>query len=100
MIEELNDDIFYEYIAQGLKTIWFTAPWCGYCTKQKAVLEEMPEIQTGVLNSEKSPLATHKFNVTAFPTLIIFRDGKEINRYLGLKDKFEIMNILTKYIKK
>lgn len=99
MIEELKDDNFYEYIGHGLKTVWFTAPWCGYCTKQKAILNDMPEIQTGLINSEESPLITHKFNVTAFPTLIIFKNGLEINRYLGLKDKFEIMNILTKYIK-
>lgn len=99
MIEELKDDNFYEYIKHGLKTVWFTAPWCGYCTKQKAILNDMPEIQTGLINSEESPLITHKFNVTAFPTLIIFKNGLEVNRYLGLKDKFEIMNILTKYIK-
>ena len=99
MIAELEDDNFYEYIEHGLKTIWFSAPWCGYCTKQKAILEDMKEIQTGLINSEESPLVTHKFNVTAFPTLIIFKNGLEINRYLGLKDKFEIMNILTKYIK-
>ncbi len=99
MITELNDENFAEYVGKGLKAIWFTATWCGYCVRQKAILEEMKEIQIGMVNSEKAPLITHKFNVTAFPTLIIFKNGTEINRYLGLKDKFEIMNILTKYLK-
>ena len=99
MIEELKDYNFYEYIEHGLKTVLFTAPWCGYCTKQKVILNDMPEIQTGLINSEESPLVIHKLNITAFPTLIIFKNGIEVNRYLGLKDKFEIMNILTKYIK-
>lgn len=99
MITELNEENFAGYIGAGLKPVWFTAPWCGYCTRQKLILEEMKEIQIGLINSEKAPIITHNFNVTAFPTLIIFKNGSEINRYLGLKDKFEIMNILTKYLK-
>lgn len=99
MITELSDENFAEYVGKGLKPVWFTAPWCGYCVRQKAILDEMKEIQIGLINSEKAPIETYKFNVTAYPTLIIFKDGKEINRYLGLKDKFEIMNILTKYVK-
>lgn len=99
MIKNLDGANFFENISKGLKLVCFSAPWCGYCTKQKAILNEMNEILIYSVDSGQSPEIIYKFKITSFPTFIIFQNGEEINRFLGLHDKYEIMNILTKYMK-
>ena len=41
MITELNEQNFEESIKKGIKLVAFTAQWCGYCKKQKPILDEI-----------------------------------------------------------
>lgn len=100
MIVNVNDNNFVEYLSKGLKIVEVFAPWCGYCAKQRAEIDSMKDIEIGVLNSEASPALMQKLNITAFPTMVVFKNGKELNRFLGLKTKFEIMDIITRYLNK
>lgn len=99
MIVEINDDNFLEYVSNGLKIVEVFAPWCGYCTRQRVELEKMDNVNIGALNSENTPISMKMLNVTVFPTLVVFKNGKELNRFLGLKTKYEIMDIISRYIK-
>ena len=55
MITKLNGTTFDNYIAKGLKIVEFYAIWCGYCSKQFSVLNEMKEVEFGMLNAEEAP---------------------------------------------
>ena len=93
MIIELNNENFDENVSKGLKLVEFYAPWCGYCSKQNAVLEEMKD-------GDNSPAITQKYGINAYPTFLIFNDGKAVNKFSGLHTKFELMNILMQFMKK
>ena len=100
MIIELNNENFDENISKGLKLVEFYAPWCGYCAKQNAVLEEMKEITVYKINGDNSPAIAQKYGINAYPTFLIFNDGKAVNKFSGLHTKFELMNILMQFMKK
>lgn len=99
MIINLDKSNYFQNISTGLKLVEFYADWCGYCARQADILKNM-EITVYAVNSDTSPEIVHKYGITSYPSFVLFRDGKEITRFSGLRDKFEIMDILTKFIKK
>lgn len=99
MITELNKNNFKEYISSGLKLVEFYAPWCGFCKKQRPVLEQMNKIQIGMINSEYEPEIFRKYGVNSFPTFLVFKNGKELERFLGMRSKFDLMDVLLRHMK-
>ncbi len=96
MIKVLNDNNFNSMIKEGIKLVFFTAPWCGYCQKQKPVLKEISgkNIWIGEVNGDENPHLTTRFSIHAFPSFIIFKDGKAISQFAGFHSKEEIENKL------
>lgn len=99
MITELDKFNFKEETKNGLKLVEFFADWCGFCTRQEPILEEMDKIWIGKVNTDENRELAQKFSVSSLPSFIIFKDGNEVERFQGLHSKFDLMNILTKYIK-
>ena len=98
MITELNNNNFETETKSGLKLVLFSATWCGYCQKQKAVLNELKDIWFGEVDADKSPEITEKFGIMSFPTFVLFNQGKGIAKFSGLHSKSELLNQLMKYI--
>lgn len=96
MLKKLDKTNFAEEIQSGLKVVEFYAPWCGYCKKQEEVLQEMDKVYIGQVNTDEDAQIAIKYKVNAFPTFIIFKDGKETERFSGFKNKFDLMNIVMK----
>ena len=99
MMINLNNDNFEDETKSGLKLVLFSAKWCGYCQKQKAVLNEMPDIWVGLVDSDESPQLTERFGIMSFPTFVLFLQGKPTAKFVGLHNKSELLNQLMKYIK-
>lgn len=76
--------------SQGALLVDFFADWCGPCRMQLPVLEEFaeahPEVKVVKINTEEALEITSRFEVTSLPTVIFFKDGKEISRKVGLQD--------------
>lgn len=100
MITELNDKNFDETVSKGLKLVEFYAPWCGFCAKQNIILEEMKEITVYKIKGDEFPLITTRYGINSYPSFIIFKDGKPVNKFSGLHTKFELMNLLIQHLKK
>jgi len=98
MIIDINENNFDKYVSEGLKVIVFSASWCSYCNKQNEVFKELPNIQFGKIDGDKSHNLLAKYGIMGFPSFIIFKDGKELIKFSGYKNKFELMNILTRYL--
>lgn len=78
----------------------FWAPWCGPCKMIAPVLEELSrEIEgkaaIGKLNVDENPQSAGNFGVTGIPTLILFKEGKETNRFVGFADKLRLISFLN-----
>lgn len=75
----------------------FYADWCGPCKMMAPVVEELAgELQgkarVGKINVDENQDLAMKYEVKSIPTLIIFKEGKEINRFVGVRDKNELLN--------
>ncbi len=85
-----KSDQFHEIIGKGISLVDFNTPWCGPCRHQSPIIKELSEQYKNRANifevniDEKRALA-FKFNIRSIPTMIIFKDGKEIERFVGLQ---------------
>ena len=67
----------------------FWATWCGPCMRQGPIVEELAAegYTVGKVNVDEEPGLAQQFQVMSIPTLIIFKDGKEAKRLVGLTPK-------------
>ena len=67
----------------------FWATWCGPCMRQGPIVEELAGegYSVGKVDVDQELALAQKFQVMSIPTLIIFKDGKEAKRLVGLTAK-------------
>ena len=77
------------------------APWCAPCKAVAPVLDELAveysgRIKIAKLNVDDNPLTSSRYSVRSIPTMLLFKDGKEVNRMVGALPREEIeKNILA-----
>ena len=92
---------FQTTIQKGLFLVDFSAPWCAPCRALEPVIEKITEKyknRASVLEiniDEQRELAS-SFNVQSIPTLMIFKDGEEIERFIGLQSEKLLCSHLDK----
>ena len=102
MIRELNEQNFNEYIKKGIKFIAFLADWCSFCQQQKPVLKELSDndIFVGTVDSDCNPNLVQQWNIQAFPSFILFKNGEPITTFSGLHTKYDLLNKLLNSLNK
>ncbi len=100
-IKELSDANFQAQVKNGVMLVDFWAAWCMPCKMMAPVLNETAEelgstAKIGKLDVDSNRAASAKYGVRSIPTLILFKNGKEVNRFVGVKTK----DFLLKEIKK
>jgi len=99
-LKYLDDQNFQETIAKGVTLVDFYADWCGPCRRIAPIIEELAgelhgKVTVAKLDIEKAQQTTAQFQVMSIPTIIVFKDGKEFKRIVGLTDKRGLMNLIT-----
>jgi len=100
-IKKLTDQNFEHQIKSGVMLVDFWATWCMPCKMMAPVLNNLSEDLTGnasvgKLDVDQNQAASAKYGVRSIPTLVLFKNGKEINRFVGVKTK----DFLLKEIRK
>ena len=76
----------------------FWATWCGPCQMMAPILHEleteMPDVQIGKVNVDEQMDLARQFRVVSIPTLIIFKNGQEVQRMVGVTSKEELKDAL------
>jgi thioredoxin 1 len=100
----LTDTNFDETIKNSkVALIDFWAGWCGPCRALAPTIEELArdyngKVLVGKLDVDESPNTAECFQVFSIPTLIVFKDGCEVERLVGLCAKSNIENLLKKHL--
>ena len=77
----------------------FWAPWCGPCRMVSPVLEEIAmrypgKIKVVKINTDENPDISMRYGIQGIPTLILFKNGQEVNRLVGAAPRQEIERFL------
>src|SRR5574344_1282128 len=102
---DINDNNFDDEVinAQGLTIVDFWSPWCGPCRKLGPVLDEIASEYDGKisilkLNTDENLKTAKDYSVSGLPTLLLFKEGKAVERLVGLMPKTSIISNIEKHI--
>lgn len=103
LVKKLNADDFNETISEGLILVDFFAEWCPPCRMLEPILEEIAEQMQGKIklckiDIDQAQSVTSSYQVTSVPTLILFKNGKEVNRTEGLKDVDVLKEFISEHL--
>jgi thioredoxin 1 len=103
-ILELTDKNFQFQTKDKLVLVDFWASWCAPCRMMAPVLNEVAgelteESYVGKVDVEANQALAQKYQVRSIPTMILFKNGKEVSRFVGIKSK-EFLLQQIKNIKK
>lgn len=99
-IIDLTKENFQAEITKADKPVLvdFWAVWCGPCQMMAPILHEleaeMPDVQIGKVNVDEQMDLACQFRVVSIPTLIIFKNGQEVQRMVGVTSKEELKDAL------
>lgn len=97
----LTDKNFQHQTKNKLVLVDFWASWCAPCRIMAPVLNEVADelagnSHVGKVNIEQFQSLAQKFQVRSIPTLILFKNGTEINRFVGVKSKAYLLDQIQK----
>ena len=101
-VVEITKDNFEHTVLKADKPVlvdsW--AEWCGPCQMMGPIVDEVAEerndIIIGKLNVDTQPEIALRYNVMSIPTLILFENGEEAQKSIGLISKEELLELINK----
>ena len=99
----ITDDNFEETIKNNkVVLVDFWANWCGPCRALAPTIEELAKessgkVLIGKLDVDENPATAERFQVFSIPTMILFKEGKETERLVGLCAKSRIADVISKH---
>ena len=93
-----NEKDFNELIKEGKVLVDFYADWCGPCKMISPIVEEIAnensDIEVVKVNVDNFENIARQYGIMSIPTLIVFKNGKEVNKSIGFVDKDGILDLL------
>ncbi len=100
----LTDDNFDSEVTngKGLFLVDFWAVWCGPCQILGPIIEELAgevekDVKVGKISVDENRETASKFQVMSIPTVILFKDGKPREIWVGVRDKSEYISGINKH---
>jgi thioredoxin 1 len=77
----------------------FSAAWCSPCKALAPIVERVADeykgkVRVGKLDIDDSPVVASKFGIRGVPTVLVFKEGKESGRHVGLTNKETLVKLL------
>jgi thioredoxin 1 len=102
-VKQVSDNEFENDILKSDKPamVDFWAPWCGPCRVIAPIMEELAPQYDGKaviakINVDDNPETAQRFQVTSIPTLLMFKDGRVVDRAVGALPKAELQKFIDR----
>jgi thioredoxin 1 len=79
----------------------FWAPWCGPCKMLTPTIEQLAgefqgKVRIGKLNTDDNPQVASSYGISAIPTVLLFKGGSIVDRFVGVTPKTKMSDSLNK----
>ena len=92
MIKYLKEENFDNEIKNGKVLVDFYADWCGPCKALGEIIETLDDINILKINVDEHQDLAMQFGVMSIPTILLFEDGKQKKKNIGLMNKEDLEN--------
>ena len=99
----LSDENFKQNVLdkKGVVVVDFFATWCGPCRMLSPVLEQVQEEMEGKitivkLDVDEGENTAKQYGIMSVPSMVVFKDGEEIDRLVGFKSKDALVEYFSK----
>ena len=102
-VPDLTNNNFDEFIKQGFVLVDFFADWCMPCVMMSPILDELSEkfegkIKFGKVDISGNQKLAQKFEIKSIPNLILFKDGKVVEQFIGSMPSEELEGKLRGFL--
>ena len=102
-VTEITEIDFDETVlnSSGVVVVKFFGSWCGPCKMLARVIEEMPEfdnLKIVEVDIDKCMPLARQYSVMSVPTMIVFKDGAEIDKVVGFRTANQLTEMFNGYI--
>ncbi|KRM94298.1 thioredoxin [Lentilactobacillus senioris DSM 24302 = JCM 17472] len=102
MIKNLTDKDFEKETSTGVTLTDFWAAWCPPCKMQGPIVEKLDEelgnkVKVTKMDVDANQEIPTKFGIMSIPTLIVKKDGKVVEKLVGLRTKDQLTQVLSQY---
>lgn len=102
MIKTITEATFEQEVVKSGRPVLvdFWAPWCGPCIAMEPAMEELSaefdgKVDIAKLNVDENPDLAASMDVMSIPTMLVFKDGKQVQRIVGLTPKDKLAGFLS-----
>jgi thioredoxin 1 len=102
---EIKMSNFESETSNGVTLVDFWAPWCAPCRMQDPIIEKIAytftgKAKVGKCNTDEEQALAVKFGIKSIPTMILFQNGKEADRFIGVQTEHVLSEIIKNLIVK